>query len=415
MARPEAAEAKHAVVSDAVKAQKDARKTVSTRAPRSTRQSNASEKSHSDSQSNGSSIVPTRMFGKLKLNKQDKQSRAASPSRCHAAGCVCELCNCGYHHCTSALRHCPKKSKRIESQPFLGKSGYREDYRPFGSDEVERIPKFTPELRTKLWDGETRVGQSNYKVAYKKPLMETFVRASGPPMEQSNIAQPFEGSTLYRSDFKGEVGDAPRRGAPAQSHRSTIMPRGKIQDTTTQRQDYDKKEMPAPRRSAPPEMQPSVPFEGTSEYRNRFPKHKLDRSAPIKSADDSDIFAGPKMHFSTTYRDDHDVKELTPFCRRNPVPEYKRDNTLTGTTTHRDTFITHPLDNCASVPKVAQDTQPWNRGTDHFQTESRATYGESIKNVTQCPAAVLMCQHAVCCPPSDRSHIYFDDRERKWY
>lgn len=360
--------------------------------------------------------ISTIVHGKIKLSDSDLRSRKQSPSARHAAGCICELCTCGLHHC-------PTKAKQPAARkhsPFVGKSRYRDDYREYPLNEVQPPP--SPAKKTTLWNASAHpTGVSNYKTDFPRYSTDHFRRDVSTPRKHEYKALPFEGTTRYRDDYTEKKPQPPPISSGAQP-KQQWMPIGKMEGITTNRADFDKKALPTFEPPVRPESRRApLPFEGDTEYRDRFPKHKIDPSVfhGRQSINPTRLWnsdnRGDKQHYSTTYRDNHDEKPIEYHTPKAPTT-YKPNHLPTGTTTHRLAYVKHPVERTVSCPATRRDTQPWNRGQrfEHV-TEHQATIGESGRAVKNCPAAVLQSQYQVCEPATDRSHIYFDEGTKTWY
>eukprot|EP00397_Hematodinium_sp_SG-2012_P026605 GEMP01027889.1.p1 GENE.GEMP01027889.1~~GEMP01027889.1.p1 ORF type:complete len:439 (+),score=92.17 GEMP01027889.1:191-1507(+) len=363
-----------------------------------------------DSRSMNDSDIITMARGKIHLNAIDKHSRANSPSNHHAAGCICELCNCGIHHC-------PIKPKRVprRQSPFVGKSGYRDDYREYGANELDRRTPYNVRTKSSLWNNMGGgIGQTTNKSDYPRYSEEHFRRHDTPKKREYNPL-PFEGQSRYRSDYVEKIPEKVLRGGA--NYKNKWMPTGKLDGVTTNRHDFNLKEIPAFQPPARQKARTPLPFEGKSEYRDRFPQHKFDPDnfKARRAHDPSGLWSKDRTtDYTTTYRDNHDEKRIEPEVPKERPP-YKPNNLPTGTTTQRTAFVPHPPQRARSCPASRKDTQPWSREKANYVTEHQATIGEVGRTVRNCPAAVLTAAYPVERPPTGRSHIYFDDYAKRWY
>lgn len=174
----------------------------------------------------------------------------------------------------------------------------------------------------------------------------------------------------------------------------------------------------------------SVPFKGRSEYRDKYFTHPLDSSDDkfvTRATAENCVWRNSQLYdnkFSTTYRECHDEKPLEPF---DPAQghHFFNDKFFTGTgkvhpmgtTTHRHTFVQHPLDPSATCPSIHHKrTELWKPGDVNYMTENQDTIGRSGKVIRCCPAGTLTRMYPVKkLPDYPREHIYFDDHTKEWY
>jgi len=354
-------------------------------------------------------VLPRRNY-KLNLNSTDKTSRECSPSGGHATGCICELCVCGYHEC-------PKRRERQApvKVPFDGKPNYLDEYRPYAIDELDPNPAFKHNLKSKLWEDETKVlGDTQYKDHYVKWSLDDPVRIQA---KKPFKKVPFQGESVYKSDFvkkdREDPYDLPR-------YRNDWAPKGGFEDGTTYRADFVEKEPdlehPRPRRE--PDL--ALPFEGKSEYKDKFPEHETKgREKPDLNAHKSTgnwVEGDGKRVWDTNYDDQYVQKDGEPVYRMRPAA-WKPTHCPTGTTLYQDDFLGEKGPATEQMPNLHHcRSEIFPRGEFQGDTTFNGTIGYTSKMVHCCPAGVLTSMYPVeGVPPHPREHVYFDDKTKEWY
>eukprot|EP01067_Filipodium_phascolosomae_P004433 Filipodium_phascolosomae@DN276_c0_g1_i1.p1 len=126
---------------------------------------------------------------------------------------------------------------------------------------------------------------------------------------------PFEGDSLYRSEFV-------EKPLPAVAARSPHVYQGsgaKFDGTTTNRLDYDAKPLPPRLERQAMGVHQSLPFEGDTMYRQEYQKWAQQVQEPMIRADYRKV--ADDRDFSTIYRADHRGQQ-PPRCPVHNLPPY---------------------------------------------------------------------------------------------
>jgi len=273
-------------------------------------------------------------------------------------GCVCQICNCGRHHCPlhsnvltkSPNGPCllseyrdeflhrpvkpveaivPKQTNHGSGDPLSDKTTNRVDYVPFDA----KPPDSCKPPERPLPDGDVE-SDTTYKKDYPGTTLPPV--KSFKPKENRRSAGDFKGEPTYRSEYR--KWDIPEKAKhpPPKPFRSDAP----FEGITTVGVDYDgKRGAPAP--SMKPEdkaRQSTDPIDDKTSYRTEYVKHPYQRTLPA----DRDQYCPNEAPFDplTNYRNDYIHRPTKPVdAIRPPQNTIDKSQPMSDCTTNRKDYI----------------------------------------------------------------------------
>ncbi|CAD5115892.1 DgyrCDS4827 [Dimorphilus gyrociliatus] len=210
--------------------------------------------------------------------------------------CVCQICNCGRHHC-------PVHKRGVLRAKSTG---------PCPITEYNQRYKEHPLHPTKTAKPEATAFRSEHPLDDKTTHRRDFIKH---PLERPHVHQA--------EDYK--------------------KPEGNFEDMTNYRKDYDRKQGERARAVKPVDLKKALgPFKGEPTYKSDFRKWPIDRHLPHVKTD----YAPPEAKFEglPTYKKDYIKYNEAPRQSMKPV-ELARgpDQPFDDRTGYRDHYIKHPL------------------------------------------------------------------------
>ncbi|XP_005089960.1 stabilizer of axonemal microtubules 2 [Aplysia californica] len=307
--------------------------------------------------------------------------------------CVCEICNCGRHHCphrpwrpggdygpcmitsynTSYKQHpiapresCKPDPSALRSEdPLSDKTTFRTDYikhplekpyvhahdvykKPAGEIDAltsyhrDYTEKHAPPAQMIKHDGQKHLpakfeGEPTYKIDYRKWPLERVQPKAQDAWVPSN--QPFEGQSTFTRDYR-KYNEPPRKSIkPSQA---THMSEAPFDGNTGYRDDYIRHPMQAREQREKELYKPSnVPFDGMTTFNRDYTKKhgsKTESCKPNAEAFQSDAPLDDLTTFKNDYRKWNGER---PYVHQHE--SYKKpDGEIDLNTTNRIQFKPHP-------------------------------------------------------------------------